>query len=272
MYKLYRLDEYFFEKVNPINSWVAGWILSDGYIYLGPKKVKYVVSLGLAEQDKYIVEKIKDLVNFDGPIKILDNSKGFGGCNAQKLHKIRINSKKWVFDLQHNFNIKGGGYKSFDSTGPILNLSYDCKLALIQGSIEGDGSFMILKNGNNKITKSTTPQISIIGSYNYLSWFKDFCDKNYNKSDHHFNGIISDLLPVKKCPGLYTYGISGLRAVKLIIDMYKLPTPKMPRKWSPQFMTYLSEYIEKRPEFFPNDLHVFYNYCEKIEYSPENII
>ena len=89
----YNLNEHFFDKITPNVAWVIGWILSDGNV----TSDNYKITINLRREDQKILETIKDLLSYGGPIyKTSSNVKN-------KVHfgsSLQIGSKHLVKKLQ----------------------------------------------------------------------------------------------------------------------------------------------------------------------------
>lgn len=149
----FNCDDNYFSITNEENSYWAGFIAADGYIY---DKTKENVSLSimLAEKDKNHLLNFKKAINSNKPLWE-GNCKGFKSCS------LTLASKQICKDLENNFNITPR--KSFTLKFPVFknNLTKD---KFIQGYIDGDGCVIIHEN---------YPSISVLGNYNFLLEIKN---------------------------------------------------------------------------------------------------
>lgn len=220
-------NESFFSNPNIINAWVAGLLASDGYISIKNKNNSRV-GICLDEPDKNIVEEIKRVTNFTGPIYerktkgTVFKSPGNGKTYSRRNNRYGIQfgscSKYWEKDLINIWNIVPR--KSLILQPPkIDNCSQDVILAFIQGVIEGDGSINILKS---KFSCGLGLGISIFGSKDLLEWIKnkinDWFPNSWTKS-------------IQKKGDIYFLYITGKQAAQLGEKILSLPTHKMGRKW-----------------------------------------
>lgn len=145
----YSFNEYFFDCPNILNSYWGGFIAADGCI--ANKKGKNgsnYLSIGLCNNDRNQLERLKEDIRFNGPITI-DN---------KNICKLRIFSQKICDDLNKYFSITQR--KSF-SLQPPTNLSDECIIAYFAGIIDGDGSINLIRSA---------PTISLINTESVLEW------------------------------------------------------------------------------------------------------
>lgn len=126
----YNLNEHFFDKITPNVAWVIGWILSDGNV----SSDNYKITINLRREDQKILETIKDLLSYGGPIyKTSSNVKN-------KVHfgsSLQIGSKHLVKKL----NALGiHSNKTLKEKFPIIKDDENILRFFIRGVFEGDGS------------------------------------------------------------------------------------------------------------------------------------
>jgi hypothetical protein len=152
----YKCNELFFDKLNELSCYWAGFIAADGYI--GIQKRKYgrrYLSIELSRKDKGHLEYFKEHIGSTHPI----------GNTIKKCCKIKIFSNQLALSLKKNFNIVN--CKTFIYHPPKLKDSMMSHF--IRGYIDGDGCI--------KFTKKSC-SIEIKGTYSTLELFKDYLVKN----------------------------------------------------------------------------------------------
>jgi hypothetical protein len=122
--KYYQNDNYFNQYTIERCYW-AGFIAADGNIHKNKDKV--IVQLSSSDLDH--LEKLKNVVNYTGPIRNYQNN--FSGMSV-----LQISSKQMVNDLFRLFNITPK--KSKTLIPPTLLLE-DHIRAFIRGYFDGDG-------------------------------------------------------------------------------------------------------------------------------------
>jgi len=260
----YTINDDFFNEINPLSSFYAGWLAADGCVYTN--KNKNLVQLSLQSGDVDIIEKFIKDINYGGKPQFFRNDYGFGKPGIQKV-SISIYSKKWVEDLNKNFNI--GPRKSLTLLPPNI---YDIlnKLCYICGATEGDGCFGL--HNISETNKNIHPYINISGTQELLNWIKLFYDKFYGEQALYNNKVLAKPNHIKKCidKNVYQYTVSGLRAAKILRDMYNLPIPKLARKWNKEFLIKLSEYINARPEYYKEKFDIPLDIPPSQSYNNQN--
>ena len=95
----YNVDETFFEKIDSEDkAYVLAWMYSDGNITLNNNgKVDAKMRIQIQEEDSYILEKIAELMQYDGPLYDVPPPKKFPHRKPQKV--LCINRKVLVDQL-----------------------------------------------------------------------------------------------------------------------------------------------------------------------------
>ena len=155
---IYNVDEEFFKEINTEEkAYILGWWYSDGNVRLDGK-----IRVALAEDDKNILEWIKEQLKYTGPLyyKKPKNEK------SKAQFELCINRQSLAKDL-----IKWGCIpsKSLILTFPDF-LREDLVRHFVRGVFDGDGSI--------NLTRKTCPTIFITGSYNFIYRLADIlpCD------------------------------------------------------------------------------------------------
>lgn len=146
----YSVDYNFFEKWNSESAYVFGFIAADGYVFYerGSTKAATGLQFEIADYDIDILEKIKKVMNFEGPIS----------KSNRNTVKLQINNKKIVSDLID---------KGMPSTNKTFDLDFPKTLPkefykdFVRGLFDGDGSIYLEKErvsfqilGTNKVLTS----------------------------------------------------------------------------------------------------------------------
>ena len=72
-HRKYALNDYFLEnkeEYNENHAYFLGWAFSDGYVHSSEKTGAKYYKLSIAEKDKEILYHIKEIINFQGNVKI----------------------------------------------------------------------------------------------------------------------------------------------------------------------------------------------------------
>lgn len=123
----YSVNYNFFEKWTPESAYVFGFIAADGHVFYEKGKSGNAIQFEIAIYDKDILEKIKDIMEFEGPI-----------CyTSRNTVKLQISNKKLIKDLiSKGIPITN---KTFDIAEPI-NLHNEDIRHYTRGLFDGDGS------------------------------------------------------------------------------------------------------------------------------------
>lgn len=210
----YKINMKFFDEPSIENSYFAGFIAADGCMTIK----KHCISFGLKAEDGYLLENLVNLVGFEGSVS-------YGTYNGYDRAALYIwGVKPWFEPLQKIFNITPK--KSLTLQPPNL-FEEECVKSFIKGYIDGDGGIYIR-------TSINTPYLSIRGTKEMLNWICEWFNKLAPPSNHFriAKPYFSD--------GYGRYSTSGERTLCFLIDLFKLPTPYLKRKWTP-----IKEYIEE---------------------------
>lgn len=118
-------DENFFEVIDSEEkAYILGLLIADGYV-IYPKTRRRTPCWGITlhKQDKYMIEKIKNIIGIEKKI-----------CEERNEASITVVSQKMVDDLAKYGVIP---QKSFKTFFPIINKEYEKDL--IRGIFDGDG-------------------------------------------------------------------------------------------------------------------------------------
>lgn len=188
----YEIDFNFFDKVDVIRSYWAGFIAMNGNI--GEDKGQ--LSISVNENHLEHLELFKDSVGYKGDSKLSVNFYGV---------------EKWLIQLKNSYNLVP---KKMLTPDPPVDLNEINSLSFIIGYIDGFDCIHF-KNGN--------ALISMVGSNNMMCWIKTWFDI-WSPSIQRRYAVVR-LEKGKK--GYYKYCLSGQRAMYLLRKMKKLNVPNL---------------------------------------------
>jgi hypothetical protein len=210
----YYVDHNFFSKWTEASAYFLGFILADGYIHYGKSKW---LSIHLAEKDLCILQKFKELIQYEGPIKKQKSRNCIIGnhvAHATNSYDIRINNAKIILDLIDKGISKEN--KTFEAKFP-QNIPDDMMCHFIRGLIDGDGSIIF----RSYRQRSKALSIEIYGTEDIVRGVRDHVNvdcsdiKLYNRSWDHY----------------WMFQVSGKRAKEIADWLYKDATIFLPRKY-----------------------------------------
>jgi hypothetical protein len=183
----YKLDENYFNKIDTEDkAYFLGWLFADGCNMVE----KGIISIGLQDQDKIILELFKKYIQAETKLyyvkpvivkkkggEVIYNQKGTA-CLGKPQFVLHLTSK----NLSKQLKSKG----CIPRKSNILTFPNKKKVPIyllphfIRGYFEGDGSisFKIFPNGPQYYTLG----IYIVGTENFLSGIKDYLLKKGLKS------------------------------------------------------------------------------------------
>lgn len=198
----YECNDLFFNNLNPISCYWAGFIAADGNI----SDLQNRLTIKLKSTDYTHLEKFKLDINFNGKIVAERNVKNGKQYFATKIY---ITSQQLLKDLLINFNI--APKKSLTYTYP--DLSGNLQDCFIKGYFDGDGS-RYLKYKKHEI-------VSFYGTQSTNQWIKGRIDYLFSKN----SGSIFN-------KGKITCYQLNYTASKFFIKYFgNLKTPELDRKW-----------------------------------------
>lgn len=149
----YSVDYKFFEEWTPESAYIFGFIAADGHLfYESGKENKNALQFEIADYDSDILEKIKKVLQFEGPI-----------CYTKRnTVKLQLSNKKIINDL-----IEKGMPK--ENKTSLLSKPIDLPDHLvkhyIRGLFDGDGS--VYQNG------ATDIRYQLLGTLKLLTFVKE---------------------------------------------------------------------------------------------------
>lgn len=188
------MKENVFEKVNQPNvAYWLGFLAADGSV-----STKNRLSFCLAEKDKNQVEKFRQFLEIEKPIKYVKKTckdKSFGA------YDISVSNKRMVRDLSYYGIIPNKSHKNINF---LENIPESYRLYFIFGLLDGDGSII---NGNNR-------SIFFMGNEQIINSVCDFL-YNYFKWDNKPN-----IKKVKRSIYVRYFCIFGLEKQKAFLEAY----------------------------------------------------
>lgn len=127
-------DDYNFESHN--GAWLLGFLAADGYLPLTSGASNRVV-LTLARIDEEVLYKIKEELEYDGPIYQFESNNGFPASSLSFTSKS-LRKKIESYGIINN--------KTFKLKELPKNLPREYMLDFIRGFFDGDGSIYITKD------------------------------------------------------------------------------------------------------------------------------
>jgi intein/homing endonuclease len=211
MKPLYRIDEKYFEDIdNEDKSYFLGIIFADGYL----NEKRNYMSLSLQYNDIDILEKLKNSIDTDKPLQLIERKEQ----NTKNQYRLLITRKKIVNDLK-----KLGVNQNKSLTANPSNLdkiNHDLLRHFLRGYYDGDGSITFYKTRN---TFNST--INICCTIQFFNFFSDFI---YNSLK--IKCLLSKRHKDEK--NMFDLRICGNRKVKKFLDfLYKDSSIYLKRKW-----------------------------------------
>ena len=130
----YKLNYKFFEEWTPESAYIYGFISADGYIkYEHGERNENSLQFELAEYDHDVLDKIKDVLQYEGDVKY----------SKRNTARLMINNKKLIHDLIEKGIPRTN--KTFDITYPET-LPDELFCHYLRGLFDGDGTIYIEEN------------------------------------------------------------------------------------------------------------------------------
>ncbi len=213
----YTCDDDFFSRDTEEAFYVAGFIAADGCVKHRKNKtgsITYEICIGLAERDRDIVYKIKNLLKANNPVRHMESKDG------TKSASFTIVSKKMADDLFNRFNIVPR--KSLIYQFPKQIEDSPLIHHFMRGYNDGDGSFFFNTLKKNKKTKQVF--FSLRGTTWFLEKYREILEKNCN--------ISKRTSPIRKNSNIGVLDYGGNGAITSIKEfLYKDATVYLERKY-----------------------------------------
>ncbi|MBS3146107.1 hypothetical protein J4471_00230 [Candidatus Woesearchaeota archaeon] len=201
----YKLNEGFFKIWSHEMAYVLGWFFSDGTVSTN----KHSCSIHLHKKDSYILEEIKNLLDYGGPISFYKDSV-----------MLRVESKMLHRDL---INLGCKPRKSFNDY-PFPKIPKEYLASFIRGFFDGDGSIMF--NYPNTI------KIAFVGNISFISGLEKELNKKLGLRINKRR---------KQYYNLYICLYYGDDARKLCIWMYENAGKLLLKRKHDRFINHLSK-------------------------------
>lgn len=205
----YDKNHLFFQTPNLENCYMAGLLAADGWIRpeSGGKNINQV-GISLRYTDRYILEWIRLVTGYTGPIRDYTATGGYPQA------ELRISGvPEWIRDLQHHWNLVPN--KSRVLAPPSAKLTTDQIAAFLVGFIEGDGH---IGDANG------TLKVSVVTASKELA---DWLEAQFAR--------ISGGMPSRE---LHIHGVAhyvlvyGYNARRLCEQLLRVGVHKLTRKWA----------------------------------------
>ena len=209
--KKYSANDNFWSDINLVSCYYAGWMNTDGSV----TQARNLVRLQLQPEDIEILKILKSKAKFTGNIRW---DRGYPSI-------VISCSRKWLDDLEKIWNITDN--KKFRISRPNFDLTRDQKLALIAGSIDGDG-WIFVKYANSKPEKVNGYGDINLGFISSSKSYVDYLIELLAELDIH-----KTVKPwFKKASNAWEFKIYGYAAKNLIDQVRALDIPYLKRKWN----------------------------------------
>lgn len=191
-------------------AWLIGFLAADGTV----RKDENSIKIGLSATDKEILEKIKEEIKADNPIKEYVTSQGF------EVVQLEWSSPQHKKDLAKYGVVPNKTYLE-NHLPHFDNDNYT--LAYLLGYFDGDGSISVSKDGYVRIR--------------YCCYREEFLQDVANFFYKKYGATYS--ISKDKNRQLYELSISTKYAIKIFDDMYNLDSIHLNRKYQ-KYLEYKS--------------------------------
>lgn len=154
----------FFSIENRDMAWLMGFIAADGTIRKDSNEIK----IGLARKDKEILEKIRNVLELETPVK------DYTSNNGHECSSLRWTCEQHKKDLV-KYNIVPA--KTF-VLSPPYNLNREYWIDYIRGYFDGDGSINLIQNTNGRGNGNLRWQICS-ATKEIIEWIVDYFYEEY---------------------------------------------------------------------------------------------
>lgn len=215
----YNCDNDFFSRDNEESFYIAGFIAADGCVKI--RNNTYEVFIGLSKKDKYFLEKLRNIIKAESPIRdyLVKNSKRNINYNNTWSSQLLITSKKMYNDLAR-FNIVPR--KSLIYTFPEWLKNHPLKHHFIRGYNDGDGSFYSPKLGKGRKIKQI--YFSMRGTSEFLTSVRSILEEECSISKR------DKPIRISSNHGCLEYGGNNI-VNKIFNYLYKDAAIYLPRKY-----------------------------------------
>ena len=210
-FQYYNINQHFFDEIDtPVKAYILGLLYTDGN--RNKRKDHYQIVLKLQDRDVDILFKIKKAMEYERPLKFIEESKN--NPNFRNQYALIIDNKQIATSLE-----KWGIIPNKTKTLVFPNfLPKELISHFIRGCWDGDGT--ISHNLKNQ-------QAGFIGTYDMCSKIKEIAQDELGV---HFSITKTKSLTMDN---LYTISIKGRKQLKEFLDyLYKDSSIYFDRKYS----------------------------------------
>ena len=195
-----------------VSCYWAGFIAADGH--LDEKRIS--LNVRLQEKDKHHLEQLKSDLQYTGVIRYCANS-------GYPCSELKICCRSLLEGLKTNFLLHSQKNKYLEPPP----LTGELAKAYIAGYLDGDGCFSLRSDGNYRTLK-----ISVVGTEPLLMWIKSHFDSWTASAEITNKPRIAIPRKLKHTiTPIFSYSISGARAIQIWEALRHLDVPYLRRKW-----------------------------------------
>ena len=213
----YTVNEDIFDVDSEVGFYIAGFMAADGNVTYDNRSNTSLLCLGIGRKDKDHLLKIRDAMDFTGPISDYSYfNKSYGKMTDSSWLKVYC-SKKVVADIGKNFNVVP--QKTFTYEFPEGIINHNMVRHFIRGYFDGDGSFYAdhLDRGSDCVC------FDLLGTEHFLEIVRNILERDCN---------LQSTAMVHKCKNIFRlrYAGNGLVA-KIAAYLYDDSTIYLQRKF-----------------------------------------
>jgi|ERR1035437_2809702 hypothetical protein len=204
----YTVNENIFNYDNEVGFYVAGFAAADGNIFHDKRSNTSMFCIGLAKKDREHLTKIKNAIEFSGPILDYEYDVIRPSCRMAIYC-----SKPLIKDLAINFNVVPR--KTFIYEFPERLINHSMVNHFIRGYFDGDGCFYV--NKKNMVT------FELLGTKLFLESVQLILERECE---------LNSKIIVRKIKNIYRLRYSAKNMVSKICKfLYKDSNILLQRKW-----------------------------------------
>lgn len=200
----YCCNDDFFSTDTEKSFYIAGFIAADGCVQQDKKSLV----IKLSQKDKVHLQKINNELGFNRPVR--DHNYGYTGDSV-----LNISSRKICSDLLDKFNITPNKSKNYKFPPYVEN--HQLKNHFMRGYFDGDGSFYINKQRNEKVC------FGLRGTQQFLTIYRDILQKECGFPYRDY------CIPISDGCGMLSYG-GNRNIIKISNFLYSNGTLFLDRK------------------------------------------
>ena len=209
------IDYHFLDEWTEQSAYLAGYVAADGHIfYHRGEQNKSALQFEIAAYDRDILDKIKEVLHFEGPI--LETSRNTVKMNISNTRIIEMLIEKGIPALNKSSDMK------WPSTLPKCYQN-----AFVRGIFDGDGS-VYLENSTGRI------RTQFLGTENLLMGIKQAMPFDTSTVSICYRGN------TEKGANIYCLSFSTKHSIALLNWLYKDSTIHLDRKYN-KFLNFIKE-------------------------------